>query len=94
MDIGRHLSTDVKQYCGKIMSPFHCSATCMRERERNFTLFNDDIIGVRGTWPSFHYVPLGIVNTVGTGGRPPTCMGWSENKRDRERERGGGRGGV
>ena len=49
----------------------------------NFALFNDDIIGVRGTWPSLHYVRLGIVNPVGTDGRPPTRMGWSEN---RERE--------
>ena len=51
-----------------------------------FALFNDDIIGARGTWPSLHYVRLGIVNPVGTGGRPPTHMGWSEN-RERERER-------
>ena len=53
-----------------------------RERERegallcNFALFNDDIIGVRDTWPSLHYMRLGIVNPVGTGGRPPTRMGW------------------
>ena len=52
----------------------------------NFALFNDDIIGVRGTWPSLHYKCLGIVNPVGTDGRPPTRMGWSKN-RERERER-------
>ena len=48
-------------------------------------MFNDDIIGVRGTWPSLHYVCLGIVNPVGTDGRPLTHMGWFEN-RERERE--------
>ena len=54
----------------------------------NFALFNDDIIGVRGTWLSLHYVRLGIVSPVGTDGRPPTRMGWSENReRERERER-------
>ena len=30
---------------------------------------------------------LGIVNPVGTGGRPPARMGWSENRTHRERER-------
>ena len=54
------------------------------ERERK----NDDIIGDRGTWPSLHYVRLGIVNPVGTGGRPPARMGWFENReREGERER-------
>ena len=43
-------------------------------------MFNDDIIGVRGTWPSLHYVRLGIVNPVGTDGRPPAHMGWSKNR--------------
>ena len=66
----------------------------MKERERkrerallcNFALFNDDIIRVRGTWPSLHYMRLGIVNPVGTDSRPPAHMGWSDN-RERERER-------
>ena len=29
---------------------------------------------------------LGIVNPVGTDGRPPARMGWSENRTERERE--------
>ena len=46
----------------------------------NFALFNDDIIGVRGTWP---YMRLGIVNSVGTDGRPPAAaahMGLFKNR--------------
>ena len=49
------------------------------------------------TWPSLHYVHLGIINPVGTDGGPPARMGWSENReqreREREREREGGREG-
>ena len=33
-----------------------------------FALFNDNIID---TWPSLHYMHLGIVDPVGTDGRPP-----------------------
>ena len=36
-------------------------------------MFNDDIIG--GAWPPLHFVHLGVVNPVGTGGRPPTHHG-------------------
>ena len=35
-----------------------------------------------------HYVRLGVVSPVGTGGMPPALMGWFENReRERERER-------
>ena len=45
----------------------------------------------RGTWPSLHYVRLGVFTPVGTDGRPPAHMGWSENREREcvcERERG------
>ena len=65
-----------------------CVCVCVCDLLCNFTLLNDDIIGVREV-PGHHFTLCTwcVISSVGTDGKPPVHMGCSENTQQRDKER-------